>query len=93
MPSVVSLSTNHFENCINHMKDLSSPPKIYIPMCLRMFSYHLAPYALWFCFTFCHKGGVICISVVIDIPHSILDSSLCFLQPSVSHDVLYMKVK
>ena len=39
-------------------------------------------------FTFCHKGGVICISEVIDIsPHN-LDSSLCFFQPSVSHDVL-----
>ena len=32
----------------------------------------------------CHKGGVICISEVIDI----FDSSLCFLQPSISHDVL-----
>ena len=39
-------------------------------------------------FTFCHKGGVICISEVIDISPSNLDSSLCFLQPSVSHDVL-----
>lgn len=46
MPSVVSLSNTHFENCINHMQDLSSPPKIYIPMCSRMFSYHLAPYAI-----------------------------------------------
>lgn len=44
--SVVSLSTNHFENCTNHTQDLSSPPKIYIPMCSRMFSYHLAPYAI-----------------------------------------------
>ena len=39
-------------------------------------------------FTFCHKGGVICISEVIDISPSNLDSSLCFFQPSVSHDVL-----
>ena len=38
-------------------------------------------------FTFCHKGGVICISDVIDISPSNLDSSLCFFQPSVSHDV------
>ena len=34
------------------------------------------------------KGGVIGISEVIDISPSSLDSSLCFLQPSVSHDVL-----
>ena len=39
-------------------------------------------------FTFFHKGGVICISEVIDISPSNLDSSLCFFQPSVSHDVL-----
>ena len=39
-------------------------------------------------FTFCHKGGVICISEVIDISPGNLDLSLCFFQPSVSHDVL-----
>ena len=37
---------------------------------------------------FCHKGGVICISEAIDISPGNLDSSLCFFQPSVSHDVL-----
>ena len=37
---------------------------------------------------FCHKGGVICISEVIDISPSNPDSSLCFIQPSISHDVL-----
>ena len=37
---------------------------------------------------FCHKGGVICTSEVIDISPGNLDSSLCFFQPSVSHDVL-----
>ena len=31
---------------------------------------------------------VVCISEVIDISPSNLDSSLCFLQPNVSHDVL-----
>ena len=41
-----------------------------------------------FFFTFCHKDGVICISEVIDISPSNFDSSLCFFQPSVSHDVL-----
>ena len=39
-------------------------------------------------FTFCIKGGVICISEVIDISPGNLDSSLCFFQSSVSHDVL-----
>ena len=36
----------------------------------------------------CHKGGVICMSDVTDTSPGNLDSSLCFLQPSVSHDVL-----
>ena len=44
-------------------------------------------------FTFCHKGGVICISEVIDISPGNLDSSLYFFQPSISHDVLYIEVK
>ena len=39
-------------------------------------------------FTFCHKGGVTCISEVIDISPGNFDSSLCFFQPSISHDVL-----
>ena len=43
--------------------------------------------------SFCHKGGVICISEVIDISPGNLDSSLFFLQPSVSHDVLFIEVK
>ena len=43
---------------------------------------------LSFFFAFCHKGGVSCISEVIDIFPSNLDSSLCFIQSSVSHDVL-----
>ena len=33
-----------------------------------------------------HKGGVICISEVIAISPGNLDSSLCFFQPSISHD-------
>ena len=39
---------------------------------------------------FCHKGGVICISEVIDISPGNLDSSSWFIQPSISHDVLSM---
>ena len=34
------------------------------------------------------KGGVICIPEGIDISPGYLDSSLCFFQPSISHDVL-----
>ena len=39
------------------------------------------------------KCGVICISEVIDISPGNLDSSLCFFQSSVSHDVLCIEVK
>ena len=39
-------------------------------------------------FAFCHKGGVICISEVIDIFPGNLDSSLCFIQPGIFHGVL-----
>ena len=42
---------------------------------------------------FCHKGGVIYISEVIDISPGNLDSSLCIIQPSISHDVLCTKIK
>jgi len=45
------------------------------------------------CFPFCHKGGIICISEVIDISPSNLDSSLCFIQPSIFHDLLCIYVK
>ena len=34
------------------------------------------------------KGDVICISEVIEISPGNLDSSLCFFQSSISHDVL-----
>ena len=50
---------------------------------------HKAQGALSFFFTFCHKGGVIRISELIDISSSNLDSSLCFIQPGISHDVGY----
>ena len=43
---------------------------------------HFHQEALQSFFTFCHNGGVICLSEVIDIsPHN-LDSSCCFLQPA-----------
>ena len=49
--------------------------------------------ALQFRLTFCHSGGVTCISEVIDVSPSNLDSSLCFIQPSISHGVLCIQVK
>ena len=42
---------------------------------------------------FGHKSVAICISEVIDISPSSIDSSLCFFQPSLSHDVLCIWVK
>ena len=42
---------------------------------------------------FCHTGCVIYISEVIDISPGNLDSSLCFFQPSVSHDIVCIEVK
>ena len=50
----------------------------------------LSSTALQFLFAFCHKGGVICVSEVIEISPSNLDSSLCFIQPSISQDVLFI---
>ena len=57
------------------------------------FSFHFHQEAFEFLFTFCYKSGVICISEVIDTSPGNLDSSLCFFQPSISHDVLCIEVK
>ena len=54
---------------------------------------HFHQWALQFLLIFCHKSSSICISEVIDISPSNLDSSVCFIQPSVSHDVLCIDVK
>ena len=35
----------------------------------------------------------VCKSEIIDISPNNLDSSLCFFQPSLSHDVLFIEVK
>ena len=43
--------------------------------------FHFHQEALWLLFAFCHKGGVIWISKVIDISPGNLDSSLCYIQP------------
>ena len=50
--------------------------------------FHFRQEAFEFLFTFCRKRGVICICEVIDTSPSKFDSSLCFFQASVSHDVL-----
>ena len=55
--------------------------------------FHFHQEALEFFFTFCHKGGVIYISEVIDVSAGNLDFSLCFIQPSVAHDILCIEVK
>ena len=44
-------------------------------------------------FTFFHKDGVLCISEIIDISPCSLDSSLCFIQPGMSHEVHCIWVK
>ena len=58
---------------------------------LSSFTFHQE--ALQFLFAFHHKGGIICISEVIDISPSNLDSSLCFIQSGISQDVLCIWVK
>ena len=40
--------------------------------------------AFQFLFTLCHKCGIICMSELVDISPGNLDSSLCFIQPSIS---------
>ena len=50
--------------------------------------FHFHQESFQFLFTFCHKGGVICIYEVFDISPSNLDSSLCFIDPGISNDVL-----
>ena len=44
--------------------------------------FHFHQEALYFFFTFCHKGGVICISEIIDISLSNLDSSFVLPPPT-----------
>ena len=52
--------------------------------------FYLHQEANQFLFTFCHKGGVICTYGVTDVSPGNLDSSVCFIQPRISHDVLCM---
>ena len=59
-----------------------------IPIKSVMPSSHLILCRLRFLFPFSPKGGVTCISEVINVSPSSLDSSLCFIQPCISPDVL-----
>ena len=52
----------------------------------------LSSRGFWVPLHFLHKGGVICISEIVDISPSNLDSTSCFFQPSISHDVLSYKL-
>ena len=54
----------------------------------QLFLCHLHQEALLFLFASCHWSGIICISQVVDMSPGNLDFSLCFIQPSISHDVL-----
>ena len=62
---------------------LSLKPMFYSPLSIALSGSLVLP--------FCHKGGVICISEVIS-PGK-LDSSLCLIQHSVSHEVPCIDVK
>ena len=67
----------------HHFLMLSCKPAFslsYFNFIKRLFSF--------FFFAFCHKGDVICISDIIDISPGNLDSSLCFIQPGISHEVV-----
>ena len=51
-------------------------PNKYIVFLFKKNAFHQE--AVQFLFTFCHKGGIICVSEVIDISPSNLDSS-CYI--------------
>ena len=46
-----------------------------------------------FLMAFCHKGGITCKSVVIDISPGSFDSCLWFIQPDISYDVLCTEIR
>ena len=71
----------------NGCHDLCSLNVLFQASFLTLF-FHFHQEALQFLFSFCHKGGVICISEVIDISPGNLDSSLCFPHFSPSEILL-----
>ena len=85
-------------SCCSHHPVISEPKKIKsvtastFPPSKPAFS--LSSFTLIkFLFAFCHYSCIICISEVADVSLSNLDSSLCFIQPNISHDVLCIQVK
>ena len=79
--------------CLTHCKPMNcSTPGLPVHHQLLEFTQTHDPYqdALYFVYTFYHYSGIICISEVADISPRKLDSSLGFIQPSISHDVLYI---
>ena len=84
--SIVSPSTCH-EVMGTRCHDLSFLNVEFYGSFFTLF-FHFHQEALQFLLAFCHKGGVICISEVIDISPGNHDSSLSFIQPGIWHDVL-----
>ena len=79
----------HFSPSIFH-KVMGPDAMILIFWMLSFFTllFHLHQKALKFFFTFCHCGGITCISEVIYISPSNLDFNLSSIQPCISHDIL-----
>ena len=85
------MSSNHLILCLLLFLLPSIFPSIRVfsnelILCIRLpkywsFSFSISP-------AFCHKGSIICISEVTDISPGKVDSSLYFIQPDISHDVL-----
>ena len=58
-----------------------------------MLLFHLHQEALWILFAFCHQGGVICISVVMDISPRNTEPSLHCIQHSILHGITCIEVE
>ena len=87
---IKSVTTSTFSPYICH--EVMGSDAMMLVFCMLSFKpallFHFHQEALWFLFAFCHKIGVICISEAVDISLSNLDSSFCFTQPCILHDVL-----
>ena len=87
-PIELVMSSNHLILC----HPLLLLPSIFPS--IRVFSNESALRIRWPKYwSFYHKGGINCISEFIDTSSGNLDSSLCFIQPGISHDVLCVKGK
>ena len=88
--SIVSPSICHEVMGLDDVSFLNNLSFLNVEFYARFFTllFHFHQEALQFLFAFCHMVGVIYISEVTDISPCNLDSSLCFIQPGISHDVL-----